>query len=113
MLAAALEGSLLAMCVIYSKEVTAVLALMKKQPRGHVLKWDFATLISIAKRAHWLPARSIGNAVDSLRRARNALHIGRHIREYPTDFRAADYKDAEEVVDEAMDWLVARVTRDW
>jgi hypothetical protein len=113
MLATALEGSLLAMCIMYPAEAAAAANSLKRSPKGHILKWDFATLILIAKRARWLPARSVGNAVDSLRRARNALHIGRHVRDWPIDFRAADYKDADKVVDIALEWLVARVTRDW
>jgi hypothetical protein len=51
MLAAALEGSLVAMCVMYPDEATEALNSSKRQPRTHVFKWDFATLIMIAKHA--------------------------------------------------------------
>jgi hypothetical protein len=67
----------------------------------------------IAKHARWLPPRSVGNAVEALRRARNALHIGRHVRDWPTDFRASDYRDAEDIVDNAMDWLLAHIYKNW
>jgi hypothetical protein len=113
MLAAALEGSLLAMCVMYPNEAGEAADSLKRKPSVQLLKWDFATLILVAKRLGWLPARSIGNAVDSLRRARNALHVGRHIREFSNTFRAGDYKDAEEVVDTALDWLLAHVYKNW
>lgn len=122
MLAATLEGMLLAMCNMFDGEVATVLSTMPQdtRPQAHLLRWDLNELIIVARRLNWLPAREkergrfkIGDWVELLRDLRNLVHLGRHVREYPkVRLRAVVFHNAREVFDAASDWILNRLHED-
>jgi hypothetical protein len=122
MLGAALEGSLLALCSLYPKEVAAAMAALPsdKRPKGPMDRWTLDNLIRVANHLGWLPQRKgtrgpfkIGDWVQLLRDLRNLAHPGRHLREYPRiTVAAVNFRSAEEVFEAANDWLYRKVERD-
>jgi hypothetical protein len=122
MLGAAVEGSLLAMCCAYPKEVKRAIQSLpeNERPRGRWKRWALHQLLIVAKTAGWLPARrgkrgrlKVGDWAELLQELRNLVHPGKHLRSYPkVRIRRGHLADARTVFEAVNDHLYQKLAAD-
>lgn len=112
---AALEGMLMAMVECHPEDVKQYLATLpsRDRPKGQLTKWTLNELVKIAIGLNWIPARrgkyrvhGIGDWLNYVRDARNLVHLGRHLRDYPNlRIRSKHFLACSKIVSAAISHL--------
>jgi hypothetical protein len=128
MLASSLECSLLRFCDLYYKEaLNTPHAQRRKLANRHLLKWDFADLLAVAREATWTPSNlpphvkfdyqkrylkraRIGDYLRRVHKLRNLVHPARYLKDHRGQHITKIYFDtASDLCQIARDWLVYQV----
>lgn len=115
----AFEAMLQAMCCLYPEDVKATPTYQRKRFRrkkDKALEFTLNELISIAREAHWFPAKrfnwagkraDVAGFAHEARKVRNFVHPGVRARERdPLKFtKGVHHVVAHEIIDVAISWL--------
>jgi len=123
MIGAALEAELVAICHLYSDEISAeTLSRCLRRRDKPLLNWTLSELVNVARACDWLPAglsldeewdqarAKIGDYAEVVRQTRNLVHVGCYLRDFAGK-RVAKRRAERcfEILEVASDYLVAKI----
>lgn len=126
MQAAALEGLLQAMCLLYPDQVKKTAVYQKRSKRGFrrkrnkALDFRYAELINIAAELSWFPPKrvavwgrrtTLAGFVHELRDLRNYVHPGVLAKDKPVRFTKGVFNVVFEIFEVANSWLLHHVEK--